>query len=622
MASKAGREKWMWNKMFIKKSSIQQKMLISFCCLILFPLGLFSYVSLAITRQTIEEQVVAAKLKSLGLISQKLDIMASDLTAISNIYFSNEDLRSVLLSPPGDQAYQERAKKQFLNKMIINYRYAYTWLDYYTSIIGFNGIELHTFYEGGKIGIQALSKEPWYQEVMKLNGGVVWVLDPSTLLVPTLNEDHFVSAIRLIKDFENNTIIGLILINIGESFLYKQYADALQPSEKMLLFDKSGAIVSATEKSKVGQTIEATPYFNQFAGDEGYFSTKVDGLDTLVTYHKVASTEWMIAFYTPLDTVLQNVNKTKWLNIGLFIVVLLLSVLVSYFIANRLSVPVRKLFASMKRVEMGDLSERSDIQGKDEIGELARKFNQMVTRIEDLRDRVIEEQELKRRSELQNLQSQINTHFLYNTLASIRSMLLTRSPDKVDSVIVSLVKLLKKTLSAESEYISIAEEIDNLQNYVNIQIARQDDKLKVVFDIDEEILHNKTLKLLLQPLVENAVFHGIEPQNGTGFITVKGWAEDALICFSVSDNGAGMSVAFKGAESEGESEGESEVAEASLTEKVLASTGGIGLRNVQHRLQLHFGEKYTIEIHSQAGGGTTIVLRWPVFKRIEELKRP
>ncbi|UQZ81164.1 Sensor histidine kinase YpdA [Paenibacillus konkukensis] len=595
--------------MFIKKSSVQHKLLLAFCCLVLFPLGLFGYVSLAITKQSIEQQVVAGKLKSLGLISQKLDIMASDLTAISNIYFSNEDLRSLLLSPPDNQAYQERAKKQFLTKMIVSYRYAYTWLDYYTSIIGLNGIELHTFYDGGKIGIESLKQEPWYTQVTELNGGVAWYADPSPKLIPTVNEDHYVSAIRLIKDFENNAAIGLLMINIGEQFLYKQYSDALQPGEYMLLFDAQGKIVSATDKAKVDQSLSAAPYYERFAGGGEYFNSRIDGKDMLVTYHRMESTGWTIVCYTPVDTLLQNVEKTKWLHLILFASVLILSIIVSYVIARKLSVPIRKLYASMKKVERGDLSVRSDVQGSDEIGELAKRFNQMVARIGELRDHVIEEQEMKRRVELQNLQSQINTHFLYNTLASIRSMLLSRTPEAIDSVIVSLVKLLKKTLSAESEYITIAEEIDNLQNYVNIQSARQDEKLQVEFHIEEEILHKKTLKLLLQPLVENAIFHGIEPQEGTGVIEVRGWTEHDQICFSVTDNGVGIGAAYGDGE------------ESGLTEQVLSSANGLGLRNVQHRIQLHFGSKYKIDIRRADQGGTSVVLRWPVFTRIEELKR-
>ncbi|MEC0231920.1 cache domain-containing sensor histidine kinase [Paenibacillus alba] len=599
----------MFNWMIIKRSSVQHKMLISFLALVVLPLGVFSYFSLTITRNTIEEQAGAAKLKSLGLISQKLGIMASDLNAISNIYFSNEELRSLLKSPSGNQAYQERLQQQFLTKLIVTYRYAYTWLEYYTSIFGFNGVELHTFYNGPKFGIGALRNYPWFQEVEKQNGGIVWESNPSTYLTPTLNEEHYVSAIRLLKDFENNSTLGLLMINVGESFLYKQYAAAATADEQMLIFDNNGIVISAADKKRLGDSIRSTSYFAQFAGAEGHFNVKIDGKPVLVTYHKVESTDWTIVSYTPLDTLLQNLNKSKWLTLIVLAALLVLSVLVSYVIASRLSVPIRRLYTSMKRVEMGDLSERSDIQNKDEIGELAFKFNRMVGRIEELRDRVIVEQDLKRKMELQNLQSQINTHFLYNTLASIRSMLITDSVDKVDHVIVSLVKLLRKTLSDESEYITIAEELDNLHNYVNIQLARQYDKLQVHFKVDEQIGSYRTLKLLLQPIVENAIFHGIEPMTGSGEIRIAGWLENDEILLRISDNGVGI------AELEDDKDGDS------FTENILASASGMGLRNVQSRLKTHFGERFGLEVEYSNEQGTSILLRWPVFIRVEELKQ-
>jgi two-component system sensor histidine kinase YesM len=133
----------------------------------------------------------------------------------------------------------------------------------------------------------------------------------------------------------------------------------------------------------------------------------------------------------------------------------------------------------------------------------------------------------------------------------------------------------------------------------------------VEFDIEERILQNKTLKLLLQPLVENAIFHGIEPRDGAGIIRVKGWMEDKDICFSVTDNGIGINTA----------DGDEKDNGTALTERVLSSAGGMGLRNVQHRIQLHFGDQYRIEIHRPKNGGTAVVLRWPVFRRVEELKR-
>jgi two-component system sensor histidine kinase YesM len=609
----------MFRRLFIRKSSIQQKLLISFVALIVLPLGLFGYISLAITRHTIEEQASAAKLKSLGLISQKLDIMASDLSAISNIYFSNADLRSLLTSPPGDTAYQERLQQQFLNKLIITYRYAYTWLEYYTSIFGFNGAELHTFYSGPKIGIDTFKDDVWFQEAQRQNGGIVWVSNPSLKLKPTINEDHYVSAVRMLKDFESDTVIGLLMVNVGESFLYKQYAAAAQTGERMLIFDGSGTIISAADKKTLGDSIRTASYYGSFVGGEGHFNAQIGSEPMLVTYYKVDSTDWTIVSYTPLNTLLQNVNQAKWLTLVVLAALLLLSVLVSYVIASRLSIPIRQLFSSMKKVEMGDLSVRSDIRGQDEIGELANKFNRMVGRIEELRDRVIEEQEQKRKTELQNLQSQINTHFLYNTLASIRSMLLTDPIEKIDSVIVSLVKLLRKTLSDESEYITIAEELDNLRNYVNIQLARQHEKLQVRFEVEERVGAYRTLKLLLQPLVENAIFHGIEPKDGPGEIVIAGWQDGDDIRFSIADDGVGIggieSDTAAGADARGDA------GSGSVTERVLAAAGGMGLRNVQSRLRTHFGTNYSLEVRQASGGGTCVLLGWPAFIRVEELKQ-
>ncbi|MGG1554811.1 cache domain-containing sensor histidine kinase [Paenibacillus ferrarius] len=598
----------MLKRIFIKRSSVQHRMLLAFLALVVVPLSIFSYFSLTISSNTIEKQAGEAKLKSLGLISQKLGIMASDLTAISNIYFSNEELRSLLQSPAGDQAYQERLQRQFLTKLIVSYRYAYTWLDYYTSIFGFNNVELHTFYSGPKIGIDTFRGDSWFQEAVKENGGIVWITNPSPSLTPTINDDYYVSAIRLLKDFESNRAVGMLMINVGESFIYKQYGDAASEGEQILIFDRGGTVVSATDKHRLAESMTQAPYYKQFTGDEGRFNVTIDRKPTLVTYHKVSSTDWTIVSYTPLNTLLANVTRSKWITLIGLAGLMLLSVILSYVIASRLSVPIRRLYASMKRVEMGDLSERTKVHSNDEIGELAGKFNQMVERIEELHDQVIVEQDLKRKSELQNLQSQINTHFLYNTLASIRSLLLTETREKVDQVIVSLVKLLRKTLSDESEYITIGEELDNLQNYVNIQMARQYDKLQVHFEIDEHIGSYRTLKLLLQPLVENAIFHGIEPKEGPGEIVIQAWEEAGEIRLRITDNGVGIAMS-------------EEVGSGSLTERVLASAGGVGLRNVQTRMRTHFGEKFGLQVLHADERGTSIALNWPVFMRVEELKR-
>lgn len=600
----------MLKQLQLKRSTIQRKMLIALLCLAVIPLGLFGYVSFTISKNTIEEQANASNLNTLGLISEKLNIMAADLGAISNIYFSNDDLHSILLQPALGP-YEDWAKKQFMTKMIINFKYSNTWLEYNTSIFGFNGFELHTFYDGKKIGLDSFKQEPWYQEVLKQKGGILWIYNPSDKLLPTVNNEPYISAVRVLKDFESGTNVGLLFINVNESFLFKQYGQALKDYDDFFLIDDEGTVISSSNKSLIDTNISKTDYYKHIkTGSDNHFTADVGGRETLVTFKPVEQTGWSIVAFTPLDQLLNNIYKTQLLNIIAFGLVLLVSIPVSYYIARRFSVPVKKLYASMKKVEMGDFSERSEVAREDEIGELSRKFNRMVGKIEELRDSVLREQNMKRKTELNALQSQINTHFLYNTLASIRYMLMTQSLEKVDNTIVALVKLLKKTLSDEREYIPIVEEIENLKNYVLIQKARQNEKLHVEFDIEERIGHYMTLKLLLQPLVENAVFHGIEPKEGPGYIRVKGWLEDGFIWFEVSDDGVGFPVLVS-----------SDVTD--ITDGVFASekSTGMGLSNIRHRIQLHYGHGYGMKICRGPLGGTSVYMWLPLFMKAEELKQ-
>lgn len=596
----------------LRRSTIKQKMLIAILCLAVIPLGLFGYISFTISKNTIEEQSNASNLNTLSLISEKLNIMAADLGAISNFYFSNDDLHSILLGPALGP-YEDWAKKQFMNKMIINFKYSNTWLEYNTSIFGFNGFELHTIYDGKKIGADSFKQEPWYQEVLQQNGGILWLYNPSDKLLPTVNNEPYISAVRVLKDFESGNHVGLLFINVNESFLFKQYGQALKDYDNFFLMDKNGTVISSSNKSLIDLNISSTDYYKRMkSGSDNHFTAEVDGKKTLVTFKPVDQTGWSIVAFTPLDQLLGNIYKTQLLHVIAFGLVLLVSILVSYYIARRFSVPVNKLYASMKKVEMGDFSERSEVEREDEIGELSRKFNRMVGKIEELRDSLLREQIMKRRTEMNALQSQINTHFLYNTLASIRYMLLTESLDKVDNTIVALVKLLKKTLSDDREFIPIVEEIENLKNYVLIQKARQNEKLSVDFDVEEQIGHYMTLKLLLQPLVENAIFHGIEPKKGPGHVLVRGWLEDGNIRFEVKDDGVGISDIQAGDDPD-------------ITDQVFTmekeSEKGMGLSNVLHRIQLHYGQGYGMKIYRNSTGGTSICMKLPLFMKAEELKQ-
>lgn len=323
------------------------------------------------------------------------------------------------------------------------------------------------------------------------------------------------------------------------------------------------------------------------------------GKNQLANYYKMDKTGWNLILFSPYDRLFETINRVQRSNWFIFIIIISLGLFLSYIIARRLSVPIRSLYVDMNKVEKGDLSIRSNIKTNDEIGFLAFRFNHMVSRIEQLHKEVFVQQEKKRLAELEALKSQINTHFLFNTLASIRYMVVTGDSQQADSVIVSLVKLLRKTFSQRSEFVTIQEEVDHLKHYLNIQRARLKDTFEVRWELEEEVLQCKTLNMLLQPIVENALFYGIEPLKERGMIVIKAYREDEQILIEIWDNGIGFS---------------------REDEQQQVHGTGTGQSNIRHRLDMHFGREGGLYLERIEDQYTKATIHFPVFRSEKELK--
>lgn len=516
-----------------------------------------------------------------------------------------------------ENSYAERLDTADVDKLFANYTYAFGWLKYYTSVVGFNGREFHSKYPSlkpgenpiDKIGMHILRKEKWFNEVMDRNGNVVWVSGVSDSLAAFVEEKHFITAVRTLKRFINGENLGVLMISLNERSLQSLYEHAVKDYESIFIIDDEGKIISAQNEAILGTSIREKKFYEKISSNySGYFIDQVDRGKSLITFHKVNKTGWKIIAYTPVDRILGSITNLQNLVLLILMVCTLLSFIVSFYISRRLSIPIKKLYKDMNRVEMGDLAVRCSIRSNDEIGELANKFNNMIGKIQELMDNVVYEQHQKRRAELQSLQSQVNPHFLYNTLASIRFMLGTQQIEAVDSVIVALVRLLKKTLSRESEIIPISEEIENLKNYVLIQKVRQGDKLGVRYEIDENIMDFCTLKLILQPLVENAIFHGLQPKTSGGTITIRGYKEDHTIVLKVIDDGVGIP-----------EEGMEQLLNKEQKSGKFDLFNGIGIKNIHERIVLNFGSQYGLKISGRPDEGTEVEVRIPAFYKQEEV---
>lgn len=383
------------------------------------------------------------------------------------------------------------------------------------------------------------------------------------------------------------------------------------PTTSTLLFN--GDIQPILSSVKVRQD----EYSGLFPQIKGFLQQEADGVHPLHADKKefVAlvgapnSQNWRLVSFVDESDMLAPVTRLRYYAIYLILFFILLSLVISFFLARYIDGPISSLILQMRRIQKGNLDLRVKLGRTDEFRTLADSFNIMLDRIGELIDDKLRTEKLKKQYEFRALQAQINPHFLYNTLNSINALVDLKRTDEIAKVLHALVHLLNYSMGKGEALTSIREELQGLKHYVYLQQIRYQHKFEVVFEAGEQIMDCKILKLTLQPILENAIFHGIkEKRRGEGRITVGGNLLNArLVQMYVEDNGTGIAP-------------ERLAGLLAPDASPSAAAGGLpryssmGLRNVHERLQLQFGEAYGLKIESAEGMGTKILISFPAVK--------
>ncbi|MCR5002426.1 MAG: sensor histidine kinase [Lachnospiraceae bacterium] len=337
---------------------------------------------------------------------------------------------------------------------------------------------------------------------------------------------------------------------------------------------------------------------------DGSYTEEFDGQERDVVIKTVGYTGWKIISVAPSSELAPDLGQIRNYLILVAIAFLLLIVFGNYIISYVVTDPIRKLEDSITYLEEGAINEdvmnEDDIfiGGSHEIRHLGRTIKSMIRQMKKLTDEMVREQKAKRKSELDALQSQINPHFLYNTLDSVVWMIEGERYKDAISMVTALAQLFRISLSKGNNIIPIRDEIVHARNYLNIQKVRYKNKFNATIDIDPAIENCATIKLIVQPLLENAIYYGVEHMDGEGEISVRGYEKDGDIYISVSDNGMGIP---------------EETLETLLTDKARSrgKGSGIGLWNVNQRIQIYFKGDYGLMIESELDEGTTVTIHLP-----------
>ncbi|RXS91414.1 sensor histidine kinase [Geobacillus sp. PK12] len=560
-------------------------------------LGLGSLVGWAVDR-IVERQVNENTLQLIGQVNQTLEFYANNMQNVTYLIAFNPQVRSFLNRATPRDDYEMR---QFLQGI--------TTL--YPEIAGILVVNEYGDYISNEMytrSSEPLTEETWYREAVKNKGIFTMIGHPVGRHVIShahYTSEEVVSAVRAIVDPETQKVRGVVLIDLK--------LRVIAETVKNIHLGKWGYLMVVDEKGKSIYTpsrsvLTAVP-LHRIKGDSGTFSQNIHGQHVQFIYQRSPFTHWTTIGVFPSDESALEVKETHFYIISFIFFVCFIAIGASYYFSFSLSRPISRLTMLMKKAQAGDLTVRYDEERMDEIGILGRSFNHMLDQIQRF-IALAEWQERQRwEAELRELQAQIKPHFLYNTLDTIQWMARKKGADDVAEVVGALAKLFRIGLSKGKEMILLAEEIEHVKSYLHIQEVRYKDKLHYTFDIPEDLQKFYVLKLLLQPIVENALYHGIKQRRGPGHIWIQAREHEGVMYICVKDDGVGMTteqlkdlresldIDFTSGDQEGR----------------MKKVKGYGMVNVQARLQLTFGPSYRLHIDSEEGQGTVVTIVHPII---------
>ena len=576
-----------------KFSSIQSVIFATVAVLVLSAVVIVTGVSMKFTNTSIFENSSEYTHTIIQQMNQNIDSYIDYMENIAYLISSNEDVQDYLFDEKIDNEGRYRILNQF--QTILDSRSDIRNV----GIISKNGRMLIN--DGSKSVNQDLdlNTQEWYATALeKPNGSILTSSHVQHII--SGERPWVITLSRGIRDRSGSgEKEGVFFIDLNYSAI-SGLCDQSTVGTKGYAFilDAKGNIVYHPQQQQLYNELQTENISLIMDTDEDTVLTGTGNDGKLYSISRSEKTGWTVVDCTNVKELLSKSRQAQSVYVLTAIILVIVALLFSRFMARSITLPIQKLRDSMKKVQEGDFSV-SDVvvDSKNEIGSLTKSFDVMTHRIHELMEQNVHEQEEKRKSELKALQSQINPHFLYNTLDSIIWMAEGKKNEEVVLMTASLARLLRQSISNEDEVVPIANEVEYARGYLTIQKMRYKDKLEFQIEVDSSILYIPLIKLVLQPIIENAIYHGLKYKESKGLLIVKGFMKDGNAVLQVIDDGVGMD--------------EETLAHIYDKHKVNYYSNGVGVYNVQKRLKLYYGEDYGITYTSELGKGTTATITIP-----------
>ena len=578
--------------------SIRTKLIIGFLT-ILLPLVLilsivfYSYSAEIVLKQSLEqtreivEQFSISLDNYLGLMRNKMEILADSPTIQEelNTHQDKEDIKN--------DSFYSRNKR--IRRIMLQIYSSVTMND--VEIYGINETNHYLSLWSKKYEIP--DKDILFENA-KLSKG-------RSVLVNNINDADTIQMIKMVKDLQTYKPIGYIRFGLKRNHIEKMAKNINFGSDGgVVIFDENlNKISGIAHDSVLSKLLKEKPSIGNFSYSEGKNEY------TAVHIHS-DSTGWTTVGVIPLRYINKDLAGIQYLTVIIIVLTIIIGVTVSVIIAQSLILPLENTVNALEKFSRGDFAVRLKENRCDEIGKLNRIFNKAIKEINELMQKVTQSEILNKEMEFKTLQSQMNPHFLYNTLDAINWLAFKEKQTEICNLVAAISSLIRASISNKKSIITIEQELDYVKNYIYIQHIRYKDRFDTIYDIDESLLKQAVPKLIIQPIVENAIIHGIENSKNKNLLYISIKRENECIVIIVKDTGIGMT-----------DEKVSELLKEPLNaegDEQKAHTN-LGLYAVHKRIQLMYGDLYGLTVQSQAGEGTTVTLHIPFTKKQEMFYR-
>ncbi|WP_211748938.1 sensor histidine kinase [Paenibacillus sp. Marseille-Q4541] len=588
------RNKKLVHQIFRPLHSIVVQLFLLFFIGMTVPVLVMGFLSYEKSASIVEEQVSKVASLTITQVSDKLDMLFKKIDDSSMMLLSNKVVHSILEEKDADlyaSTLKVKEGKDFLTSVMINspeildiYIFDIKQQNSVLSADSFNSPPDH-------------SNSWWYQEIVKANGSPVWFGLTETSYLKQAEMGFPVFGLgRAIRSWESGEIIGVMFFEIMGDVLIKEL-DKVQFGETgyVVITNDEKQYFYHPDKNMYGKISELKLPLQMMQFHEGTKST-------LMIPEKLDN-GWYVHGIVPLEELTADSASIRNFTVWIVFVAILLAIGVGYYATLKIGNPLVQLSRLMRMGEEGDLTVRSRNVGQNEIGQLGRSFNKMIEQINVLIHRIASEEREKKKAEIRALRYQINPHFLYNTLNSIRWLAKLNRVQEVDHTVTTLVHLLEGSLERNGVFIRLGDELDLLRKYMIIQEYRYDHMIHLQITCSKQLEELPIPRMLLQPIVENAIFHGIAPKDDEGSIHIQVEQKGTDILIIIEDDGIGMS--------------------KERAHQILADDGdrlnqgmiNIGIRHVNQTVKLYYGEEYGVQVESEEGSRTRVVITLSTMRR-------